>query len=61
MKDYPQQEDISRVDLAIQKLRKRSDDQDARKLLELSCKKINAIYNEDTKSAELLDAEIKGI
>ena len=61
MKDYPQQEDISRVDKAIQKLRKQSDDQDARKLLELSCKKINAIYNEDTKSAEMLDAEIKGI
>jgi hypothetical protein len=61
MKDYPQQEDITRVDKAIQKLRKQSDDQAARKMLELSCKKINAIYNEDTKSAELLEAEIESI
>ena len=49
------------MDKAIQKLRKQSDDQAARKMLELSCKKINAIYNEDTKSAELLEAEIESI
>lgn len=61
MKDYPQQEDISRVDHAIRELRKRGDNQSARKLLELSCKKINSIYSEDTKTAEKLEAEIQTI
>ncbi len=61
MKDYPQQEDITRVDHAIRELRKRGDNQSARKLLELSCKKINSIYSEDTKTAEKLEAEIKTI
>ena len=61
MKDYPQQEDITRVDHAIRELRKRGDNQSARKLLELSCKKINSIYSEDKKTAEKLEAEIKTI
>lgn len=61
MKDYPQQIDITRVDNAIRELRKQSDNHIARKLLELSCKKINAIYSEDTKSAEELEAEITSL
>lgn len=59
MKDYPQQIDVSRVDHAIRKLRKQSDNQVARTLLELSCKKINAIYSENTKAAEELEAKIE--
>ena len=61
MKDYPQQEDITRVDHAIRELRRKGDNQSARKLLELSCKKISSIYSEDTKTAEKLEAEIKTI
>ena len=61
MKDYPQQEDITRVDHAIRELRRKGDNQSARKLLELSCKKISSIYSEDTKTAEKLEAEIQTI
>lgn len=61
MKDYPQQTDISRVDMAIRELRKQSDSQEARKLLELSCQKINAIYSENTKVADEIEAEIRTI
>ena len=61
MKDYPQQEDITRVDHAIRELRRKGDNQSARKLLELSCKKINSIYSEDTRTAEKIEAEIKTI
>lgn len=61
MKSYPQQIDISRVDHAIRELRRQGDNQSARMLLELSCKKIVAIYNEDTKGAEEIEAKIKEI
>lgn len=61
MKDYPQQIDVSRVDHAIRKLRNQSDSKEARILLELTCKKINAIYCEDTKAAESIESEIKNL
>lgn len=58
MKDYPQQIDVSRVDHAIRELRKQGDSVSARKLLELSCKKIVAIYNENNKLAEEIENQI---
>lgn len=61
MKDYPQQIDVSRVDHAIRELRRKSDSKEARMLLEFTCKKINAIYSEDTKTAEELEAEIESL
>lgn len=61
MKDYPQQIDIARIDKAIRDLRQKSDNQTARKMLELSCKKINAIYGEDTKSAEEIEKELASL
>jgi len=61
MKDYPQQIDISRVDHALRELRRQSDCKEARMLLEFTCRKINAIYSEDTKTAEELEAEIESL
>jgi hypothetical protein len=61
MKSYPEQRDVKLIDGAIQALRKQSDNQGARKLLELGCKKINAVYNEDTKTAEEINKEIAAI
>lgn len=61
MKEYPQQIDITRVDNAIRQLRHQSDCREARMLLEFTCKKINAIYSEDTKTAEELEAEIESL
>ena len=42
-------------------LREQSDNKFGRKVLELSCKKISAIYNEDTKSAEQIETEITSL
>lgn len=61
MKSYPQPKDISRIDDALRTLRKQSDDQKARKILELGCKKINAVYNEDTKTTEETELSIQAL
>ena len=61
MKSYPSQVDVKRIDGALRILRAQSNNEPARKLLELSCKKINAIYNEDTKSAEQIETEITSL
>jgi len=61
MKSYPSQIDIKRIDGALRILREQGNNRLARKLLELSCKKINAIYNEDTKSAEKYETEITSL
>ncbi|MCQ2122265.1 MAG: hypothetical protein MJY78_10625 [Fibrobacter sp.] len=58
MKSYPQQIDVTRIDHALRELRKQSDSIKARQLLELSCKKISAIYNENAKLAEEIEQEI---
>ncbi len=58
MKSYPEQRDVKLIDGAIRELRKQGGDQSARKLLELGCKKINALYNEDIKGAEELNQQI---
>ena len=58
MKSYPEQRDVKLIDGAIRELRKKGGDQSARKLLELGCKKINALYNEDIKGAEELNQQI---
>jgi hypothetical protein len=61
MKNYPEQRDIKLIDGAIRELRRQSDNQGARRLLELGCKKVNAIYNEDIKGAEEINQEIAAI
>lgn len=61
MKSYPQQADISRIDNAMRALREQRDDQKARKILELGCKKINAVYNDDTKTAEETEISIQAL
>ena len=59
MKGYPDQSDIKRIDKALRELRKQSDSIAARNLLELSCKLINAIYNEDSQLASELAKQIE--
>ena len=61
MKGYPDQKDIERIDKALRELRKQSDSIEARNLLELSCKRINAIYNEDSQQASELGKQIEAI
>lgn len=61
MKSYPERSDIERIDLALRDLRLQSDNQNARKILELGCKKIDAIYNENTKLAEEIEKEIASL
>ena len=61
MKSYPSQLDVKRIDASLRILREQSDNKFGRKVLELSCKKINAIYNEDTKSAEQIETEITSL
>ena len=61
MKSYPEQIDIKRIDASLRMLREQGDNELARKVLELSCKKINALYNEDTKSAEKFETEITSL
>lgn len=58
MKGYPAQEDVKLIDLSLQELREKRDSADARKLLELGCKKINALYNEDPHLAQEIGQEI---
>lgn len=58
MKSYPLPDDVSRIDNAMRALREQHDNQKARKILELGCKKINAVYNEDNKTAEETEAEL---
>jgi hypothetical protein len=61
MKGYPDQKDVERIDNALRELRKQSDSIEARNLLELSCKRINAIYNEDSQLADMLSKQIEDI
>ena len=61
MKGYPDQNDIIRIDKSLRELRKQSDSIAARNLLELSCKRINAIYNEDPQLASELAKQIETI
>ena len=61
MKGYPDQNDIKRIDKALRALRKQGDSIEARNLLELSCKRINAIYNEDSQLANELSKQIETI
>lgn len=59
MKSYPEQDDIIRLDRALRELRKKSDSTFARQLLELGCKKICAVYDEESGLVHELDAKLK--
>jgi hypothetical protein len=61
MKDYPEPLDVKRIDASLRILREQSDNKLGRKVLELSCKKISALYNEDAKTAEKIEAEITSL
>lgn len=58
MKGYPVQADVKLIDLAIRDLRSNKDSADIRKILELGCQKIDAIYNENPQKANELGQEI---
>lgn len=58
MKGYPMQADVKLIDLAIRDLRSNKDSADIRKILELGCQKIDAIYNENPQKASELGQEI---
>lgn len=58
MKVYPETADIMRIDMALRELR-HQDSNVARKLLELSCQKVCATYDEDNRRAAEIDKEIK--
>lgn len=58
MKGYPVQADVKLIDLALRDLRHNSESTMARKLLELGCKKIDAIYNENPQKAHEIGLEI---
>jgi hypothetical protein len=58
MKGYPAKADIKLIDLAIRDLRNQKDSALARRILELGCQKIDAIYNEDTQKANEIAEEI---
>ena len=58
MKGYPAQADVKLIDLAIRDLRSQKDSALARRILELGCKKIDAIYNEDVQKANEIAEEI---
>lgn len=60
MKVYPETADILRIDMALRELR-HQDSNIARKLLELSCQKVCAIYDEDSRRATEIDKEIKDL
>ncbi|MCQ2097197.1 MAG: hypothetical protein MJY87_04540 [Fibrobacter sp.] len=57
MKAYPDAADIIRIDMALRELR-HQDSNVARKMLELSCKKVCAIYDEDAKRAQEIEQQI---
>jgi hypothetical protein len=61
MKSYPEQLDVKRIDASLRMLREDGNNRLARKVLELSCKKINALYNEDAKAAERFENEITSL
>ena len=61
MKSYPEQLDVKRIDASLRMLREEGNNRLARKVLELSCKKINALYNEDAKAAERFENEITSL
>lgn len=58
MKGYPDQNDVKRIDIALKEIRTQRDSLVARKLLELSCKKVCAIYDEDYKLAQDINQQI---
>lgn len=58
MKGYPVQADVKLIDLAIRDLRAKRDNAMVRKLLELGCKKIVAVYNEDPRLADEIGEQI---
>lgn len=57
MKAYPETADILRIDMALRELR-HQDSTVARKLLELSCQKVCAVYDEDSKKAQDIEKQI---
>lgn len=59
MHNYPKQSDISRVDQALREIRKQGNSAFAIELLELSCQKIVAVYNENRKLAEEIEQKIQ--
>lgn len=61
MKDYPEPLDVKRIDASLRMLREEGNNELARKVLELSTKKICALYNEDAKAAETFEAEITSL
>ena len=61
MKSYPEQLDVKRIDSSLRMLREEGNNRLARKVLELSCKKISALYNEDAKAAERFENEITSL
>ena len=61
MKDYPEPLDVKRIDASLRMLREEGNNRLARKVLELSCKKISALYNEDAKAAERFENEITSL
>ena len=52
------QADVKLIDLALRDLREKRDSSMARKLLELGCQKIDAIYNENPQKAREIGQEI---
>lgn len=57
MKGYPDERDIKRIDISLRELRD-ADSTVARKMLELSCKKVCAVYDEDLKKAQEIEQQI---
>ena len=58
MKGYPVQADVKLIDYAIQDLRHKKDSAVTRRILELGCQKIDAIYNENPQRASEIGQEI---
>ncbi len=58
MKGYPEQNDVRRIDIALREIRIQSDSLVARRLLELSCQKVCAVYDEDSAKAQQIDTQI---
>ena len=57
MKAYPDTRDIIRIDMALKELR-HQDSNVARKMLELSCQKVCAVYDENSKRAQEIEGSI---
>ncbi|MCQ2125720.1 MAG: hypothetical protein MJZ25_16215 [Fibrobacter sp.] len=58
MKGYPDQNDIKRIDISLREIRNQRDSMVARQLLELSCKKVCAVYDEDAALAQKISQDI---